>query len=105
MFNILQCDLFLEHESCCYANYADYNIPYAVTSNKNLTNITQRLYNWFSSNQMKVYHEKCKLLVSTEENAIIQIANTSINCSRSQGLLGIAFDNKLKFEKHMSKIK
>ena len=54
---------------------------------------------------MKVYHEKYQLLVSTEENANIQIANTSINCSRSQGLLGIAFDNKLKFEKHVSKIK
>ena len=105
MFNILQCDLFFEHESCCYANYTDYNVPYAVASNKNLTNITQRLFNWFSSNQMKVCHEKCQLLVSTEENANIQIANTSINCSRSQGSLGIAFDNKLKFEKHMSKIK
>ena len=105
MFNILQCDLFFEHESCCYANYTDYNVPYAVASNKNLTNITQWLFNWFSSNQMKVCHEKCQLLVSTEENANIQIANTSINCSRSQGLLGIAFDNKLKFEKHMSKIK
>ena len=54
---------------------------------------------------MKVYHEKYQLLVSTEENANIQIANTSINCSRSQGLLGIVFDNKLKFEKHVSKIK
>ena len=49
----------------------------------NLTNITQRLITWFANNQMKVNHGKCHLLLSTQENANIQIANTTINCLKS----------------------
>ena len=48
---------------------------------------------------MKGNHGKCQLLLSTQEDANIQIANTTINCSRSQKILGILFDNKLKFDK------
>ena len=83
--------------------------PYVVANNtarviENLTIITQKLYTWFANNQMKVNHDKCHLLLSTQEEANIQIANTTIKCSKSKKLLGIVLDNKLKFEKHVENI-
>ena len=53
---------------------------------------------------MKENHGKCHLLLSTQEDANIQIENSIINCSRSQKLLGVVLDNKLKFEKHIENI-
>ena len=49
---------------------------------KNLTNITQKLFTRFASNQMKANSGKCHLLLSTKEEACIQIANTIIESSR-----------------------
>ena len=48
LFNIFLCDLFLEHENCCYVNYADDTTSYIVANNtakvlEKLTNITQRM--------------------------------------------------------------
>ena len=43
-------------------------------------------------------------LLSTQEDANILISNTLINSSRSQKLLGMVFDNKLKFHKHIENI-
>ena len=110
MVNIFLCDLFLEHENCCYANYADDIIPYFVGNNtaeklENLTNITQRPFTWFANNQMKANHGKCQLLLSTQEDANSMQQDATMNCSRSQKLLGIVFDNKLKFDKHIENIR
>ena len=99
----------MEREHFCYVNYADDSTPYIVENNvadvlEKLTNITQRLVTWFANNQMKANHGKCHLLLRTQEDANIQISNTTINFSRSQKSLGIVFDNKLKFDKHMENI-
>ena len=88
-FNIFLCDLFLEHEDCCFTNYADDTNPYVVANNtaeviENLTIITQKLFIWFANNQMKANHDKCHPLLSTQEEANIQIANTAIKCSKSK---------------------
>ena len=56
---------------------------------ENLTNVTQKLFTWFANNQMKANHDKCHLLLSTQEEANIQIANTTIKCSQSEKILGI----------------
>ena len=98
-FNIFSCDLFLEHENCCYVNYADDITPYIVANNttevlKKLTNITQNLFTWFANNRMKANHGKCHLFQSKKEDANIQISNAAITCSRSQKLLRIVFGNK-----------
>ena len=108
-FNIFLCDLFLEHEDCCFTNYADDTTPYVVANNtaeviENLTIITQKLFTWFVNNQMNVNHDECHLLLSTQEEANIQIDNTTIKCSKSKKLLGIVLDNKLKFDKHVENI-
>ena len=75
-FNIFLCDLFLEHEECCFTNNADDTTPYVVANNteeviENLTNVTQKLFTRFANNQMKENHDKCHLLLSTQEEANI----------------------------------
>ena len=70
----------------------------------NLIIITQKLFTWFANNKMKVNHHKCHLLLSTQEEENIQIANTTIKCSKSKKLLRIVLDNKLKFDKHVDNI-
>ena len=100
------CDLFFERENCCYANYADDTTTYIVANNTGevLAKITQRLFTWFANNQIKANLEKSHLLCSTLEDANIQISNATINCLRSQKLLDIVYDNKLKFDKHIENI-
>ena len=107
MFNIFLCDLFLEHEECCFTNYADDTTASVVAHNteeviENLTNVTQKLFIWFANNKMKANHGKCHLLLSTQEEANIQIVNTTIKCSQSEKILGIL--DKLKFDKHVENI-
>ena len=109
MFNIFLCDLFLEHEDCCFTNNADDTTPYVVANNtaeviENLAIINQKLFTWFANNQMKVSHDKCHLLLSIQEEANIQIADRAIKYSKSKILLGIVLDNKLKFDKHVENI-
>ena len=43
-------------------------------------------------------------LLSTQEEANIQTANTTIKNSKSQKLLGVVLDNKLKFDIHVGNI-
>ena len=99
----------MEYKNCCFTNYADDTAPYAVANNtaeviENLTIITQKLFTWFANNHMKVNHDKCHLLLSTQEEANIQIDNMTIKCSKSKKLLGIVLDNKLKFDKDVENI-
>ena len=103
LFNIFLCNF------SWFTNYADDTTPYAVANDttevlENLTNITRKLFTWFANNQMKANHGKCHILLSTQEDANVQIENSIINCSRSQKLLGIVLDNKLKFDKHIENI-
>ena len=53
---------------------------------------------------MKANHDKCHLLLSKQEEANIQIANTTITCSQSEKILGIILDNPLKIDKHVENI-
>ena len=46
---------------------------------------------------MKANPGTCYLLLNTQQEANIQIANTTIESSRSQELLGIVINSKLKF--------
>ena len=91
LYNIYLCDLFLEHEDCCFTNYADDTTPYVVANNtaeviENFTIVTQKLFTWFANNQMKVNHEKCHLLLSTQDEENIQIGNTTIKWSKSKSI-------------------
>ena len=62
------------------------------------------LRTWLASNQMKAKRGKCQLLLSTQEDVNTQIVNTTIKCLGQQKLLGIVFDNKLMFDKHIQNV-
>ena len=50
---------------------------------------------------MKANLNKCHLLLSTTDAFNFEISETVIGHSNSKKLLGVTFDNKLKFEKHI----
>ena len=47
---------------------------------------------------MKANRDKCHLLLSSAEDADIQIANVAIKSSTYKKLLGVTTDNKLKLD-------
>ena len=51
---------------------------------------------------MKANVNKCHLLLSTIDAFNFEISETVIRNSNSKKLLGVTFDNKLKFEKHIT---
>ena len=53
---------------------------------------------------MKANLGKCHMLLSYTESLNFQISETVIHNSQSKKLLGVTFDNNLKFEKHINTI-
>ena len=53
---------------------------------------------------MKLNTDKCHLLLSSQEPNKLKIGDFHINNSLSEKLLGITFDCKLKFNKHIEDI-
>ena len=106
LFNIFLCDLFLTIEGNYFTNYADDTTPYVIGNNaeeavSELKAITQKLFTCFARNEMKANLNKCNLLLSTTDAFNFKISETVIRNSNSKKLLGVTFDNKLKFEKHI----
>ena len=108
LFNIFLCDFFLSIEINYFTNYADDTTPYVIGNNPDevvseLRDITEKLFTWFSQNEMKTNLGKCHMLLSSRELLNFQISETIIHNSQSKKLLGVTFDNKLKFEKHINR--
>ena len=53
---------------------------------------------------MMLNTDKCHLLFNSQEPNTLKIVDLHINSSLSEKLLGITFDFKLKFNKHMEDI-
>ena len=53
---------------------------------------------------MKLYTDKCHLLSISQEPNALKIGDLHMNNSLSESLLGINFDCKLKFNKHIEGI-
>ena len=62
------------------------------------------LFIWFADNQIKKNHDKCHLLLITQDEANIQIANATIKSYSAEKILGITVDNKLKFDAHVENL-
>ena len=63
--------------------------------------ITQKIFTCFAQNEMKANLNKFHLLLSTTGVFNFEISETVIRNSNSKKLLGVTFDNKLNFEKHI----
>ena len=73
LFNIFLCDLFLSIENNYFTNYAADTTPYVIGNNPDevvseLKDITEKLFTWFSQNEMKANLGKRHMLLSSTES-------------------------------------
>ena len=61
------------------------------------------MFEWFENNLLKSNANKCHLLVSSSDAVNLRVSEYDIN-SECEKLLGVTFDNKLTFEKHITDI-
>ena len=108
LLNVFINDIFLFVNKTKICNYADDTTIYACHTDlntiiKNLEADGSILANWFSSNFMKLNDGKCHLMIfgNTKNVTTIKIGNAEIKESYSEKLLGITFDKKLSFKKHI----
>ena len=110
LFNIYINDMFYFLTKSDIANYADDTTPFTVNKYMDslldvLENDTDTLINWFRENYLKLNADKCHLIVSNHsKDIVINVGGEVIECKKSVKLLGITFDNQLKFNDHVSNI-
>ena len=66
-----------------------------------LETVLKKLFIWFTENEMMVYVGKCHLVLSSIENHAIGISGFTVKNSRCEKLLGVHFDDQLKFNFHI----
>ena len=64
---------------------------------KSLEELSNPLLSWFKENKLKLNLEKCHLIFSGIENEKIKLDDFTIANSKKEILLGIIFDDRLKF--------
>ena len=109
LYNIYSNDLFL-FLILLIANYADDNSPFSCDTSipaviSNLEKDSVSLLGWISNNGLKANPDKFHLLLSDKNIELtIKMDCSMIKNSSSQKLLGIEIDNKMTFDKHVSKL-
>ena len=106
LFNIFLSDLFLVISDTDFSSYADDNTLYDSGNSideviSSLQESAEKLFQWFSHNQMKGNTDKCHLIVSTDKPIEIQVGESLIKNSTCEKLLGVKIDNKLNFATHV----
>ena len=110
LFNIYLVDLFLFIEKCNLANYADDCTLY--TSQTKTDNVIKAietdskiLFAWFKENGMKANPDKSHLILSNSNTKLYAfVDDNKIHNQNEVEMLGITINNKLSFNKHMSKL-
>ena len=107
IFNIFLSDLFLVVKDTDFASYADDNTIYDIGDSINdviasLQDSSEKLFQWFSDNQLKGNTDKCRLIVSSDDPTEIQVGESVIKNTTCEKLLGVKIDNKLNFDEHVS---
>ena len=110
LFNIDLCDLFFENYSTDFANFADDTTSYECGHSfneaiNNLEATTEKVFEWFSFNNLKVNTSKCHLFVSPYEPISLNVSGSTIESSSCEKLLGIFIDSNFTFEYHIKRIR
>ena len=103
------CSKVLILKATYFTDYAGDKTPSVVRDNiadvrKALKEIGENLLNWLSNNKIKLNADKCHLLLNSQEPNTLKIGDLHISNSLSEKLLGITFDFKIKFNKHIEYI-
>ena len=107
LLNIFLSDLFFVLKDTDFASYADDNTIYDIGDSINdviasLQDSSEKLFKWFSDNQLKGNTDKCHLIVSSDDSTAIKVGESVIKNTTCEKLLGIKTDNKLTFDEHIS---
>ena len=91
-----------------FANFAD-TTPYecGLTLNEvmnNLETTTEKMFEWFSFNNLKANASKCHLFLSPYQPVPVNIKGSIIESSNCEKLLGIYIDSNFSFEYHINRI-
>ena len=102
-------DLFFILNDVNIASYADDNTPYVIADDINgvitsLEKASKALFEWLENNLLKGNANKCHLLVKSSDAVNFRVSEYDIKNSECEKLLGVKFDNKLTFEKHITDI-
>ena len=98
LFNIDLCDWFIENYSSDFASFADDTTPYECGHlfNKVINNLeatTEKVFEWFSFNNLKANTSKCHLFVSPYE----PVGGSTIESSSCEKLLGVFIVSNFTF--------
>ena len=109
LFNIFLADLFFILNDVNIASCADDNTSYVIADDINgvitsLEQTSKALFEWFENNLLKTNADKCHLLVSSNDVVNLRVSEYDVKNSECEKLLGVKFDNKLTFEKHITDI-
>ena len=108
LFNIYICIKFFETaENIDFAGYADDNTPYTYSSKieqllTNLQGASEKLFYWFSANNLVANAGKFHLLASSNLLVNICITGTKILNVERVKLLGVNFEGRLNFDYHVN---
>ena len=110
LFNIVLSDLCLIIKDTDFASYTDGNSVYKAFINKDnftayLQQSTEKLFKWFSDNQMKGSTDKCHLIISSDDSSEIKISNSLIKRSNCQKLLRVKINTKSLFDDHIKDLR
>ena len=108
LYNTFLSDLFLVINDTDFSSYADDDTVYDSGNSINevissLQESAEKLFKWFSHNEIKGNTDKCHLIVSTNEPIKIRVGESLIKNSTCEKFLGVKIvkiDNKLNFDTH-----
>ena len=102
-------DLFLVVKDVNFGSYADDNTIYQ--SGRNVDDFTndlqisvEKLFRWFSDNEMKGNTDKCYLIMSTTNTPELKVGDSLIKTSTCEKLLGVRIDYKLTFDNYVANL-
>ena len=108
LFNIFLSDLFLVAKDVNFASYVDDNTIYQ--SGRNVDDVindlqlsAEKLFRWFSDNQIKGNTDKSHLTMSTNNTPELKVGDSLIKTSTCEKLLGVKIDYKLGFDNYVKK--
>ena len=108
LFNVFVNDIFWFVHRTKICNYADDTTIFAChpdldTIIKQLEEDSSVIVKWFSDNFLKLNDGICHLMIFGEKSteATVSIGNSMINESDYEKLLGVTFDKKVSFKKHV----
>ena len=108
LFNIFLSDLFLVAKYVNLSSYVDDNTVYQ--SGRNVDDVindlqlsAEKLFRWFSDNQIKENTDKSHLTMSTNNTPELKVGDSLIKTSTCEKLLGVKIDYKLAFDNYVKK--